>query len=294
VFAYFRTNPPANCRKGPEIPATFKECFKALSGASGDEIEMCGSDSTHLQFQNKLFFKIQISFLFYRFQMAETWVKSATLQKSILMPPLKIPYLKDLFPENPATIAQRLVSSGIAIKIDQINWKQFPHQPGVKAFLGYCDQKLWIHYVVLNDFVRAICRVDQEPVWQDSCVEFFVKQGDIYRNFEFNSLGVCLSAFGPNREKRQRLDSESMAQILRFPSLTVENFPDESLGVDWSLTVAIPLELIGVKAGSQFYANFYKCGDETKLPHYLSWMTIDTPSPDFHRPGYFAPAELIG
>jgi hypothetical protein len=209
------------------------------------------------------------------------------------MPGLKVPYLKDLFPENPAIIAGRLVTTGVAIKIDQINWKDFPHQPDVKVYLGYCDQKLWLHYHVKNDFVRAVCRQDQEPVWQDSCVEFFLKQGDIYRNFEFNSLGVCLSAFGPNREKRQALDPEIMSQILRFPSLKAESLPDENIPVDWSLTVAIPLGLIGVNSGSQFYANFYKCGDKTKVPHYISWMTINTPTPDFHRPGYFAPVDLV-
>ena len=33
--------------------------------------------------------------------------------------------------------------------------------------------------------------------------------------------------------------------------------------------------------------NFYKCGDATLLPHYLSWSQIDTEQPDFHRPEFF-------
>ncbi len=205
---------------------------------------------------------------------------------------LKIPYLKEMFSGDPANIAKRLMTSGVMIKIDKINWENFPHMPDVKVCLGYCDQRLWLHYLVTGDFVRAVCRDDQEPVWQDSCVEFFVKQGDIYRNFEFNSLGVCLSASGPDRNSRERLDKASMEQILRFPSLSIENIPSESVPTNWSLTVAIPLGLIGLEPGSQLIANFYKCGDKTKVPHYVSWSAIQTPSPDFHQPGFFAQVEL--
>jgi len=215
------------------------------------------------------------------------------LQKSIRMTELKIPYLRKMDQQRPSTINERLKNSGSVIDIAEINWKEFTHLPGVKVNLGYCDYRLWLHYTVTGDYVRAVCRADQEPVWQDSCVEFFLKQGNIYRNFEFNSLGVCLSAFGPNRENRERLDPESMSQILRFPSLKPETLPDENIATDWSLTIGIPLNLIGIHSGSQFYANFYKCGDHTKVPHYISWMSIDTPTPDFHRPGYFASVELL-
>jgi hypothetical protein len=34
-------------------------------------------------------------------------------------------------------------------------------------------------------------------------------------------------------------------------------------------------------------ANFYKCGDSTAVPHYLSWSHIATETPDFHRPEFF-------
>jgi len=224
--------------------------------------------------------------------MEESCVKSAILQKRNIMPMLKIPYLKEMFHEDPANIGERLMTSGATINIDKINWKDFPNMPVVKAYLGYCDQRIWLHFLVANDFVRAVCREDQEPVWQDSCVEFFIKQGNIYRNFEFNSLGVCLSASGPDRNARERLDGASMDQILRFPSLNIKSLPSESIPSNWSLTVAIPLELLGLKPGSQFMANFYKCGDETKVPHYISWSAITTPAPDFHQPAFFAQVEL--
>ncbi|MEI6140178.1 MAG: carbohydrate-binding family 9-like protein [Mariniphaga sp.] len=208
------------------------------------------------------------------------------------MATLKIPYLKELYFDAPANVPGRLIASGASLKIDQVNWAEFPHRPEVTVFIGHCDQKLWLHYIVGNDFVRAINRNDQEPVWQDSCVEFFIKQGIEYRNFEFNSLGVCLSATGNDRHARKPLNEANLKQILRWPSLNIESLPAEDQPSDWSLTIAIPLELIGLETETVFMANFYKCGDETKVPHYISWSAINTPSPDFHRPEYFSLLEL--
>jgi hypothetical protein len=34
-------------------------------------------------------------------------------------------------------------------------------------------------------------------------------------------------------------------------------------------------------------ANFYKCGDKTSHPHWLTWNPVDKPRPDFHLPQYF-------
>ena len=53
-------------------------------------------------------------------------------------------------------------------------------------------------------------------------------------------------------------------------------------------------ELYGVNIEGNvldFKGNFYKCGDETKTPHYGSWNPIENPTPDFHRPEGFG--ELV-
>ncbi len=206
---------------------------------------------------------------------------------------LMIPYLKVISPENHSALSEQLINSGVRIRIDQINWSDFPHMIDSTVYVGYTDQHLWLHFVVCNEFIRAVCRKDQEPVWQDSCVEFFLKHGDNYHNFEFNCLGVCLSALGPDRHARKSLEIESLNQILRFPSMDTESLPAVGIAADWSLTVAIPLGLIGLKEGGEFLANFYKCGDETLVPHYISWSAIATPAPDFHRPEFFGPVELM-
>ena len=84
-----------------------------------------------------------------------------------------------------------------------------------------------------------------------------------------------------------------MEQILRFGHL--EGGPLDKDGIQsWRVGVVIPFELIGLHPDNlphSIRANFYKCGDKTAHPHYVSWSPIDTPKPDFHRPDFFG--ELI-
>lgn len=40
-------------------------------------------------------------------------------------------------------------------------------------------------------------------------------------------------------------------------------------------------------SGKTIRANFYKCGDALKKPHFLSWSPINIEKPDFHRPDFF-------
>lgn len=216
---------------------------------------------------------------------------SAILQKKS-MSSVKIPYLNEILHPHHGPIVESLKNLGCIVPVDRINWKEYPVHPVTTLYLGYCLQRIWLHFEVQNDYLRAECSRDQEPVWQDSCVEFFIKQGDVYRNFEFNCLGICLSAYGPDRHSRISLEEQALSQIIRFPSLDAENVPTGELPVSWTLTIGIPLNLIGLKAGDRFFANFYKCGDETRFPHYLSWSPIATLTPDFHRPEYFGLLEL--
>ncbi len=207
------------------------------------------------------------------------------------MADLKIPFLKDSKTSS-EEISRKLIESGIRLQINKINWPEFSHRPETTVFGGYTENHLWLHFKVEGDYIRTNGKHDQDPVWQDSCVEFFVQIGEKYRNFEFNCLGVCLSAFGPDRHSREPLDTENLSRIIRYPSLNPENPPNEGTLADWSLTVGIPLDLIQLTPGSTFRCNFYKCGDKTKFPHYVTWAPIDVPAPDYHRPEFFGTLEL--
>ena len=83
-----------------------------------------------------------------------------------------------------------------------------------------------------------------------------------------------------------------MQQIQRFPGKEVTGL-QEGEPFDWQLTVDIPLNILGLVPGNSFSANFYKCGDLTLKPHFLSWNSIDSAEPDFHLPNFFGEAQLI-
>jgi len=203
-----------------------------------------------------------------------------------------IPCLSNLDPAIKADPFQPLKAEGIIFPVSQVNWPEFPHCPDVKVYAGYTGEMLWLNFSIKSDYIRACAVRDQDPVYEDSCVEFFIHTGENYQNFEFNCLGVCLSATGPDRNNRIPLPDSELSRIIRFPSLSRENLPEEGEIWNWELTVGIPLSILGIKAGSTFYGNFYKCGAKTKVPHYLSWMPINTPKPDFHCPEYFQAIKL--
>ncbi|MEJ2519715.1 MAG: carbohydrate-binding family 9-like protein [Desulfuromonadales bacterium] len=90
-----------------------------------------------------------------------------------------IPYLPVLTTENAGEI---LPKEGLALQLQQINWQEFPHKPEVDVYLGHSGDSLFLHYKVGHDYVRAVNRKDQEPVYEDSCVEFFLQENRIADN----------------------------------------------------------------------------------------------------------------
>ena len=69
-------------------------------------------------------------------------------------------------------------------------------------------------------------------------------------------------------------------------------FEEKSGKFEWEMVIVIPATIFTYNEGFNFSnlianANFYKCGDDTTKPHYLSWNPVKTENPDFHRPEFF-------
>ena len=111
-----------------------------------------------------------------------------------------------------------------------------------------------------------------------------------YYNFEFNCIGTALAAKRESRELCTHFTSDKMAQIKRYASAGNKPFQEMQGIFAWELLVAIPFSLLGLEGDNlpkTVNANFYKCADNSSLPHYLSWSPIQTKCPDFHRPEFF-------
>jgi hypothetical protein len=209
-----------------------------------------------------------------------------------------IPYLKELHQIDLGCVEENLMLESPTMVIEKDNWKEFPHKPAVIAWAAYSDHDLYILFAVQGETIKAAYKADGSPVHEDSCVEFFMKRtdSDTYMNFEFNCIGTCDAATRVSKTEKTGLTPEEYARIRRFTStVPVEPFEERPSIHEWSITVAIPLDLMGLdihKMPAMIEANFYKCGDLTADPHFLSWSPIDTPEPNFHCPDQFGKVYL--
>ena len=186
--------------------------------------------------------------------------------------------------------------SGARFDVDCVNWPEaFPYAPLCGGRVARTRDALVVDFRVSGLDLRARNTADNGRQWEDSCVEVFIQDpdGDPYYNFEINALGKVLACSGPERHNRTPRPAEEMEQILRFTQM--EGGPLEQEGIHtWRVGVVIPFRLLGIdleRLPRSIRANFYKCGDKTAHPHFLSWSPVETLRPDFHRPEFFG--ELI-
>ncbi len=178
--------------------------------------------------------------------------------------------------------------------INTVNWTAFPYRPHVEFRMAYTDDALLLHFKVREESVRAVAGHDNGPVWEDACVEFFsVPAGDgIYYNVECNCVGTLLVGAGAGRANRRHAPQEVMDKVQRWSSLGSEAFEERVGECSWELALVIPystffLHQITSMEGKSVRANFYKCGDKLRTPHFLSWNPIGLEKPDFHCPEFF-------
>ena len=180
-------------------------------------------------------------------------------------------------------------------EIGCVNWGEFPYKPSAGFHIAYSDKAVAIMFEVNEDHVRAVAMENNGPVWEDSCVEFFVlaPDGKHYTNFEMNCAGTMLAALRTSRHDPEKFSDEQFAAIRRITSLPHEPVDSRSEGQSWWAIEVIPFEAFGYSSKpSTLRANLYKCGDKCEQPHFLSWSPIGLPKPDFHCPDYFGVIEL--
>lgn len=175
------------------------------------------------------------------------------------------------------------------------NWHEtYPHQPEVRFAMAHNNHAIFLHFCVQEDYARAVVDTDGGHVWEDSCCEFFVSPDEKtgYYNLETNCIGRALLCHGAGREGRKPAPNSVIQAIQRWTSLGTAPFPARESCTAWQLALVIPTtsffdDNITELSGRTMRANFYKCGDKTLQPHFLSWSPIQSEKPDFHRPEDF-------
>ena len=143
-----------------------------------------------------------------------------------------------------AEVSARLDELGEGHVIGVINWKDFSYKPAVKFNIGWGEDEIYIKYYVRESNVKAEKSMTNEMVCEDSCVEFFVSPSDdgLYYNLEFNPIGTALMGSGHGRADSVRADARIVDGIRRLTTMGDEPFAEISGDLQWSITVAIPLE----------------------------------------------------
>ena len=214
------------------------------------------------------------------------------------MKSINVKYVEALNDKDVESGAEILEDFGERDTIEILNWvKEYAYRPITLFNIARSKDSIFIKFNVRGSMVRAIYSNDQEPVNEDSCVEFFcqVPGNDKYMNFEFNCIGTCKASKRVSRNKDVTpFSKEELSMIKRYPSMGHRAFNEMEGMFDWELTVKIPLRIMGIdpnKLPEKISGNFYKCADGTDSPHFVTWSPVQTEKPDFHRPEFFG--ELI-
>ncbi len=170
-------------------------------------------------------------------------------------------------------------------------WLRTENPPETQARAFYDEEALNVNFRVFEASPTVRHMADGSPVYEDSCVEFFLQplpgQDPRYLNFELNAAGALLLQLGANGEERRPVEIDRSVFGIR----SAVGLSDSAAGrVRWELAFRIPFAFLRRSfpdfrpaPGVLMRGNFYKCGDRTPNPHYLSWQPVDSERPDFHR-----------
>lgn len=171
----------------------------------------------------------------------------------------------------------------IPFSINRIYWSE-PTEICAEARICYDEDAIYVRLTAQEREIRAEEKGPSGMPCEDSCLEFFLApdpEDSRYLNFEFNPNACMYLGIATGIQDLIRLLPEN-AKLFQ-PCV-------EMMETGWSITYQIPNYFIRfffpkfeAVSGRKVRANFYKCGDKTRIPHFLSWNELTSPAPDFHR-----------
>jgi hypothetical protein len=185
------------------------------------------------------------------------------------------------------------------LKLEMVNWGEFPYLPEVSVQIAFNEDELFLQYKVNEQSVKGEITQSNGRVWTDSCVECFLSPegNDEYYNLEMNCIGTTLLGFRKKGEVAIHASEEQIADIRRISTLGEFPFRERKGQTDWQITIAIPWNVffrheLKPVSGKKMRGNFYKCGDGLSVPHFVSWTKIEAEKPAFHLPEFFGGLEF--
>ena len=178
-------------------------------------------------------------------------------------------------------------------RLTKFHWESDPpYRPNTYFKMGVVGEDLVAILECYEENPRAVFENRDDPIYRDSCLEFFIaplEDREEYVNVEMNSKGAFLCEFGKGKYDRAFVSS------LTDSSPIVEAFKGEDMnGAFWGVTVKLTKDFISELYKIEKFdfttvkANFYKCGDDCEIQHYVAFSPVTTLPPGFHNPECFA------
>lgn len=202
--------------------------------------------------------------------------------------PVNIPYLKG-FELSVAEIS-RVLDRHERRHIQYAPWSGGLPQPQASFAIAYSIENIYLKYYVSEHSLKAEYSNINDPVFEDSCVEFFIAfDEDVgYYNLEFNCMGTCRIQYGQHKNGRTFIPANLIKTITH--QTLIKN--DLVGNIEWELTLCIPKKIFKFHPSLVFEqrkakVNFFKCGDGLPQPHFLCWNRIEALQPEFHLSRFF-------
>lgn len=172
-------------------------------------------------------------------------------------------------------------------------------RPYTEARMMYDDYNIYVIFKTADRYVLCENKHTNDPVWEDSCVEFFFAPDknlpDRYFNLEINCGGTALMHYNIiPREQFKVIDVEDIEQIEIAHSLPKIVYPEVTEPVTWIIEYRIPVNVLRKNSiithpekGVVWKGNFYKIAENTTNPHYITWAPVNNDKPDFHLSEFF-------
>lgn len=181
------------------------------------------------------------------------------------------------------------------LNMESFHWESDPpYRPSCFCKIGIVDNCLCASLKCYEVNPKAVYVNRDDPMYLDSCLEFFVAplcSDNRYINVECNSKGAFLCEFGDG--KYNRLLVKDITNL----SPEVKAFKgNDSQGEFWGVNIILKPEFLNsvykcdIKEFdfSSVKANFYKCGDDCEIQHYVALSPVTDLPPGFHNPKCFA------
>ena len=180
------------------------------------------------------------------------------------------------------------------------------YRPEMLFRIGHTDEALLVNLLCYEAEPVVTARHRNGPVWDDSCMEFFVSpSADLsagYFNFEINAQPTLLLHYGKDGAAAHRSPVDPEAWPTECFALQCVRGQDDFGRRYWRLSYRIPYALFRalcppaeLQDGATIRANLYRCGSNGQPAHYGCWSPIDStvyPKPNFHVPEYFGDMQL--